>query len=178
MSNIVDLICADKFRVELLTVVSSLNLPDCYIAAGFVRNLVWDYLHGFQPTALNDVDVIYFSKSVIDEDAALTVLNSACPRVKWQLKNQALMHERNLDPPYESSVHAMAYWPELETAVGAKLDDNGEVIVASPFNIGAIFNGFITHNIKRNESVFLQRVTEKKWLENWPMLRIKLSNNG
>lgn len=178
MSNIIDLICADKFRMDLLAVVASLNLPDCYIAAGFVRNLVWDYLHGFQPTALNDVDVLYFSKSAINERTALTVLNSAYPGVKWQLKNQALMHERNFDPPYEDTIHAMAYWPELETAIGAKLDANGEVIVASPFDISAIFNGFITHNIKRDETVFLQRVAEKKWLEKWPMLRLKLSNNG
>ncbi|WRQ77412.1 nucleotidyltransferase family protein [Pseudomonas saxonica] len=30
--------------------VRSLNLPDCWIGAGFLRNAVWDYLHGRSPS--------------------------------------------------------------------------------------------------------------------------------
>lgn len=29
-----------------------LNLPDCWIAAGFVRSLVWGHLHQRKPSAL------------------------------------------------------------------------------------------------------------------------------
>lgn len=174
MDKVIHLIRADKFRLDLLSIVSSLNLPDCYIAAGFVRNLVWDHLHGFPPTVLNNVDVIYFSKEVINESAALITLYSAYPNIQWQLKNQALMHNKNFDLPYENSIHAMEYWPEIETAIGAKMEVNGEITVVSPFNTNAIFEGFITHNTKREKSVFLQRVEEKKWLEAWPKLRVKL----
>ncbi|EJG0326734.1 nucleotidyltransferase family protein, partial [Vibrio parahaemolyticus] len=44
MDKIVELIKRDPIRTEALNHVSQLNLPQCYIAAGFVRNLVWDSL--------------------------------------------------------------------------------------------------------------------------------------
>lgn len=43
--KIVELIKRDPIRTKALHHVSRLNLPQCYIAAGFVRNLVWDSLH-------------------------------------------------------------------------------------------------------------------------------------
>jgi hypothetical protein len=174
MSKIVELIQADRFRWDLLATVASLNLVDCYIAAGFIRNLVWDYLHDLPPTPLNDVDVIYFSKTEVNEKLVLEKLYAVHQNVKWQLKNQAFMHLKNLDPAYKDSVNAMAYWPELETAIGARLGNNGKIVLASPFNIDAIFDGFITHNKNRDVSVFLKRVEEKKWLETWPKLRIRI----
>lgn len=30
-----------------LRIVRSLELPDCYIGAGYIRNYIWDVLHGF-----------------------------------------------------------------------------------------------------------------------------------
>jgi hypothetical protein len=174
MKKIIDLLYKDSNRLQLLKIVSTLCLPDCYIAAGFVRNMVWDHLHGIEATTLNDVDVIYFSKEKINESAALKTLTTAYPNVNWQLKNQAFMHERNGDQPYKNSMNAMAYWPEIETAIGMYLNDNDEIIVASPFDIQSIFNGFITHNTNREKSVFLKRIQEKKWLETWPTLKVKL----
>ncbi|TOG44816.1 nitrate reductase, partial [Vibrio parahaemolyticus] len=40
MDKIVELIKQDPVRVEALKAVYQLALPQCYIAAGFVRNLV------------------------------------------------------------------------------------------------------------------------------------------
>ncbi len=48
MDKIVELVKQDPIRIEALNCVSELGLPQCYIAAGFVRNLVWDSLHGFK----------------------------------------------------------------------------------------------------------------------------------
>ncbi|ELJ8579493.1 nucleotidyltransferase family protein, partial [Vibrio cholerae] len=42
MKAIVDLIRKDPIRLEALECVYQLELPQCYIGAGFVRNLVWD----------------------------------------------------------------------------------------------------------------------------------------
>lgn len=60
MHRIVELIKADSMRIKLLQAVASLGLPDCYVAAGFVRNAVWDYLHNYTGTALSDIDVVYY----------------------------------------------------------------------------------------------------------------------
>ncbi len=121
MDKIVELIKQDPIRVEALAHVSQLGLPQCYIAAGFVRNLVWDSLHNFnEPTPLNDVDVIYFDPIEFNSSAHLDyeeLLKARMPQLKWQVRNQATMNERNGDEPYQSSLDAMSYWPEKETAV-------------------------------------------------------------
>ena len=64
MNRIITLIEKDELRVKALDCVRQLNLPHCYLAAGFVRNLVWDHLHQkLVSTPLNDVDVIYFDET-------------------------------------------------------------------------------------------------------------------
>jgi hypothetical protein len=54
-----NIILADPARVEVLEFARDLNLPDWAIGAGFVRNAVWDHLHGYEfATPLNDIDVL------------------------------------------------------------------------------------------------------------------------
>ena len=60
MKTIEAMLRRDKQRMRLLQAVRALQLPDCFIAAGFVRNMVWDALHDYPLTPLNDVDVIYY----------------------------------------------------------------------------------------------------------------------
>ena len=44
----------DFFIMDILKTVRTLNLPDWYIAAGVIRNTVWDVLHGYKTrTSLN-----------------------------------------------------------------------------------------------------------------------------
>ncbi|HGF5111023.1 TPA: nucleotidyltransferase family protein, partial [Vibrio parahaemolyticus] len=101
MDKIVELIKQDPIRVEALNCVSELGLPQCYIAAGFVRNLVWDALHDFKVfTPLNDVDVIYFDPAESNPNAYLAYesqLRDRMPQLRWQVRNQVKMHERNGD---------------------------------------------------------------------------------
>ena len=48
----------DPARMAALTIAAAQELPDWCLAAGFVRNLVWDKLHDFSSsTPLNDIDV-------------------------------------------------------------------------------------------------------------------------
>jgi hypothetical protein len=62
--TLIQLIKNDPKRYDILKFISTLELEleDCWIAAGFVRNLIWDYLHNLNST-LNDVDVIYYASS-------------------------------------------------------------------------------------------------------------------
>jgi hypothetical protein len=39
------LLAQDRVRMQVLRTVRGLELPDCWVAAGFVRSLVWDHLH-------------------------------------------------------------------------------------------------------------------------------------
>lgn len=168
------LIEGDPWRMRILSQVHNLGLPDCWVAAGFVRNLVWDALHGLHRTRLNDVDVIYFDPEEDGEgidrvSAALNVMN---PSVKWEVKNQARMHLRNGDAPYTSSHDAMSYWPEFETAVGARLGADGQIELCAPFGVDGLMAGRLTPNPRSGRQVFDKRVQTKRWLQMWPRLRI------
>lgn len=67
------IIQSDAWMIHVLRTVRSLDLNDCWIGAGFVRNKVWDVLHKKERTVLNDVDVIYFdaSNSTSEKDVLL-----------------------------------------------------------------------------------------------------------
>ena len=56
--------------IRLLRAVEELRLPDCWIGAGFVRNAVWDALHGRTPDCglLNDVDVVFLDRADFQRD--------------------------------------------------------------------------------------------------------------
>ncbi|WP_339898392.1 nucleotidyltransferase family protein [uncultured Gilvimarinus sp.] len=165
----------DAYRMALLTAAAELALPDWCLAAGFVRNLVWDKLHHYtQATPLNDIDFIYFSADEgeiacerrYEKQLQLTV------NAPWSVKNQARMHRRNADAPYCSSVDAMSYWVELETAVGVYWADNRIELVA-PFGLAPLFAGTVTRNRRcRSAQAFSERLTQKNWQRHWPKLSV------
>lgn len=170
------LLDVDPHRMKILGAVSTLSLPDCWVAAGFVRNLVWDHLH-HKKTDLNGVDVIYYCQS--DTQGQLAVhatreLQVLLPEVNWQVKNQALMHIKRQNSQYLSSADAMSFWPEQETAVGVKLDEYGNFSFDATFGLTSLFKGCITFNLKADEHAFWQRVEKKCWLTTWPKLVIKM----
>jgi len=175
-TRVVTLLSKDSFRLRALDCVYELGLPDCYLAAGFVRNMVWDDLHKiWPPTPLEDIDVIYFDVSQQDSGADKALQSKLCklmPELNWQVKNQARMHERNLDKPYISTLDAMGYWPEKETAVGVRRVESGSIECISAFGLESLFNGKLTRNPKRSQCVFEQRIEEKKWLGTWSQLKI------
>lgn len=174
--KICELITQDKQRLSALTAVHSLNLPQCYIAAGFVRNLVWDHLHHkVEPTPLNDIDVIYFDLHEPNAEqykAYEAMLKKVQPQLNWQVRNQALMHLKNNDKPYTSTLDAMRYWPEKETAVAIQQLPNGRFECISAFGFDSLFNLHITYNPKRLRSIFEYRVNSKAWLQNWQHLTL------
>ena len=167
-------ISEDVTRMQALSVARSLGLGDWCLAAGFVRNLAWDKVHGYgRPTDLNDIDLIYFDPGNVSEEAdkELESRLSEISDLPWSVKNQARMHERNSDSPYASTEDAMSYWVEVETAVGATLNERNGIEIVAPFGIDVLFEYTITLNPKRPKpEVFSQRVQGKRWLEIWPNL--------
>ncbi|UJF20453.1 nucleotidyltransferase family protein [Shewanella sp. OMA3-2] len=190
----------DTVRMQALTVCAAvfakLNITDWAIAAGFVRDFVWDNLHGFpsrELSALNDIDVIYYCEKNItqtQEKHIEQLLFSVMP-LKWSVKNQARMHIRNLDPQYHSCLDAMGYWPEKQTAIAVKLNvlkvqpqqpassnsssDIGALVFTHAFELACLFNFSLTHNPKRSLTLFQQRVIQKQWLARYPKLILQPS---
>ncbi len=162
--------------MQALRLAAEQDLPGWCIAAGFVRNLAWDKAHGYpHSTPLNDIDLIYFDDDDIAEsrDRDIEKTLRRLSGLPWSVKNQARMHARNGDAPYTSTADAMRYWVEVETAVGAWLDDSGAVASIAPFGVAPLFNLTITLNPQRPKPFALKkRIAEKGWLESWPRLRV------
>lgn len=167
----------DSLRLLALHYAARLQLNDWCIAAGFVRNLVWDKLHGYETrTPLSDIDLIYFDAMEFsaERDIELEHHLKDISGLNWSVKNQARMHMRNGDRPYISTADAMMHWVEVETAIGARLlDDNGVELIA-PFGVDHLERLTITLNCNRPKSAdFHARITKKQWLETWPRLRVQ-----
>ncbi|MBI4031068.1 MAG: nucleotidyltransferase family protein [Proteobacteria bacterium] len=167
--------------MEALRAVAALNLPDGWIAAGFVRNLVWDSLHAYPSmTPLNDVDVIYYDAANIDKAAEKLYeekLRANLPEIPWSVKNQARMHIKNGDPPYSSIEEALMNWCETPTAVGARIDTEGKIELIAPLGIADLVDGVcrptpLTLGKPEKINEYRERVKSKRWAETWPLLKI------
>ena len=163
--------------LSALEAVEALSLPDCSVAAGFVRNAVWDALHQRPPRANgSDVDVIFFDATdpSAERDKHIeATLMARLPGLPWSVKNQARMHARNGDAPYADSLDAMRHWPEPCTAIGAGLSA-GRIELAAPFGVSDLVNLIVrpTPAFAGKLDIYRERQRSKKWRQRWPGLRI------
>ncbi len=170
------LILADPHRMQVLRTVRALNLPDGWIGAGFVRSAVWDHLHQRAPVeSADDIDVVWFEPRPTGDSVDRAIesqLAAVDPVPRWSVKNQAIMHLRNRDRPYRSTLDAMAFWPETATAVAVRLND-GVLEIAAPFGLDDLFGLILRPTPPFRDDrlpVFRDRVATKRWLERWPKL--------
>ncbi|MED4206927.1 nucleotidyltransferase family protein [Neobacillus mesonae] len=179
--KIITLIKEDKYMMDILKAAKSLNLPDWWVCAGFVRSKIWDTLHNFSKrTPLQDIDVIYFDPVNTDEseekkyEKKLKTLN---PHIPWSVKNEARMHVKNNIHPYSSSVDAISKFPETATALGVKLDAEDNVLLASPCGIQDVVNLEVKPTpffieTKERIQIYEDRITNKNWKTIWGDLKI------
>lgn len=168
----------DVWMMQVLTEAQALHLPDWLIGAGFLRNKVWDHLHGMRRSVADthDIDLVYFDAENADE--AGDVLRSKNMKGKlgldWEIVNQAythVWHDRMV--PYRNTSEALAEWVETATCVGVTLVD-GELRIVAPHGIEDLVNLVVrpTPCHQKNLDLFHKRITSKKWLEKWPKLKV------
>ena len=178
--DVIDLIHKDEWMMSLLRSVRTLDLPDWWICAGFVRSKIWDTLHMFEErTVLPDVDVIYFSKknrNETEEKQLEKILHDMMPTIPWSVKNQARMHLRNNLDPYSSAVDAIEKFPETVTALGVQLDKEDQVHLTAPHGVEDVINMIVhpTPFFKKTEAlmdIYLERIRAKNWHKYWYLVR-------
>ncbi|MBX2841121.1 MAG: nucleotidyltransferase family protein [Flammeovirgaceae bacterium] len=172
------IITSDSFLIEKMEIVASLELPDCWIGAGFVRNKVWDFLHSYEnPTSLNDVDVIYFDPENTDMeidwelDSKLFKIDAS---VNWSVKNQARMHLKQGHQAYKSTEEAVSFWVETPTCVAVRLNKN-EFEAIYPHGLNDLFElrVYPTKEFQMEKAaIYKNRINEKNWIKLWPKLQI------
>ncbi|WP_430787476.1 nucleotidyltransferase family protein [Virgibacillus flavescens] len=170
-----ELVSQDREMMSVLRIVESLDLPDWWVCAGFVRSKIWDIQHGFSaPTQLPDVDVIYFdgeNQSEMEDLKLEKLLKQIREAVPWSVKNQARMHTVNGVAPYTSSVDAISKFPETATSLGLKLDQNGSLKLVAPHGLDDALHMKVRptpHFVKENMlDKYKDRVSRKRWSEKW-----------
>lgn len=173
------IIKSDQLLMSILKAVQTLQLNDCWVAAGVIRNKVWDYLHNVQ-TEINDIDVIYFDEydsSIEAEKALESKLQEIMPNQPWSVKNQARMHKINRIPPYVSSIEGVAHFPETPTAIAVRLNNN-KIEILAPYGLNDLFEGLVRPTPPFNENsklytIYSNRIQNKNWGSIWNKLIVE-----
>ncbi|MEP3420628.1 MAG: nucleotidyltransferase family protein [Erythrobacter sp.] len=168
----------DPLRWQVLAIVRSLDLPDCWVGAGFVRDLIWAKLHDQEAPLSADIDVIWFDPSRATKSIDRTLereLMQVTKDFEWSVKNQARMHTSNRDAPYTSSGDAMRHWAEVSAAIAVRRTKDDECEICAPYGVSDLFSLIVRPTpdfieTKRNE--FDERVARKQWLSRFPKLKV------
>lgn len=178
--QLVDLIAADSQAMAILRAVRALGLNDWAIGAGFARNRVWDWLSGYRErTSFNDIDVLYHDpadlQTEVEKQWEARLRDSLSDVPPWSVKNQARMHLRNGDAPYESTENALRFWLETPTCVAIRLESDDTISVLAPHGLGDLFSLVVqpTPSGRRRLDAYRRRMIDKNWSARWPRLRIE-----
>ena len=166
-----------------LLAVRTLNLPSWCIGAGAVRNLVWDSLHGLEPSwTSSDLDVAYFDSTDLctEREASFeSRLASMRPEFPWEVTNQAAVHTwfetafGHAVDPLTSLEAAVASWPEYATAVGLTLLPDDTIKVIAPYGLDDLFAMVVRRNPARvSVATYRKRVEQKQYRNRWPRVTV------
>lgn len=125
--------------------------PDWLIAAGAIRDVVWDELHGRPPTAMpRNIDLGFFDPTDLSptyERAVQARLRARLPDLRWDAKNQAGVHVWYPSvfgikvAPFASCADAVSSFPEIATCVGIRLLGDDDLLVIAPYGLDDLFGG-------------------------------------
>jgi uncharacterized protein len=165
-------------HMAMLRALAHLDLPDVWIAAGAVRNAVWDALHAYTDTTpLDEVDVIWFDASHADEaqDQGLEHrLGEPLPGPPWSVKNQARMHLRNGDASYLMSGRDALLARDGDVRSGTLARD-GTIELSAPYGFDDLLGCVLRptpHFASCRIAVFRERIGRKRWRQIWPLLSV------
>jgi hypothetical protein len=163
------MILADTSIDTVLPAIAQLNLPNWWLAGGAVRNTVWSSIFGNDcRLVIKDFDIAFFDLegNRSQELAAKTTLIEQFPHDEFDVKNQASFARWRLGSrTYTSTEDAIAEWLHTATAVGVRLDAQGQWQFFTPYGLDDLFYGIIrptpahTHNVDAHNkaSGFLQK---------------------
>lgn len=176
-NDIAAIVGRDPQALTQLRAARTLALPDWCIAAGFVRNRVWDHLHGISPPREPpDIDVLYYDATDPSKEREVAYekrLGALLPGLDWQVRNQARMHVWKGVPQHRDTADAMIYWLETVTSVGVRLEADDSLTVIAPLGIDDLVNlrcRPTTFGLTRRHE-YDARIATKRWREMWPKVR-------
>ena len=171
----------DAWRMDVLRAAEQLGLPDWWIGAGFLRNMVWDAIEGNDSPPTRDVDLVYFDANNVEPETDWAYderMKKEFPFADWEIRNQARMHYVNDFAPYTSTADGISHWVETATCVAVKLE-NGNLRYLFCHGTDDLF-GLVARPVSHFQTPklmpeFYGRIDKKQWREKWPHLIIEKS---
>jgi len=187
-------VLAEPWLTEALDAVAASGLPDAWIGAGSIRDVVWGQLHdGFEPAGVRDVDVVFFDPGDLSparDEAAQRRLGELADR-PWEASNQAAVHtwfHRYFGgppvPPFASVHEAVATWPETATCVAIRLLAEGGragglasggsgLEVCAPHGLADLLGGTWRRNpVRVSLATSRERLARQRIAARWPRITV------
>ena len=149
---------ADPDMMTVLAIIRDLDLADAWLAAGAVRNFIWNLLSG---------------RSGFD------ARKKKFPQYAWEVKNQVYMHQHSPGTaPYKSACDAVSKYPERCTALAVHLRKDGQLELFLPYGTKDIEDFIVQptpHFLASPErlAVYTERMKKKNWQSKWPQLEVR-----
>lgn len=178
-TKLISIVRNQTWLMDVLRAVRDLELHDWYIAAGAIRNTVWNELHNYSENIkLNDIDVIYFDPKDLEtkrEKENESKLSDLFPELVFEVINQARAHTFNEGrPKATSSIDSVSYWTETPTCVGVRLEKDDSISICAPYGLEDLFELRVNPVPvpKRDLKLYEERKKSKQWAKTWPKLKI------
>ena len=182
--RLTQLVLSEPWLVRAIDAVADSGLPDAWIGAGAVRDVVWGRLYGrFSADSVNDIDVAYFDPADLGKQRDRRADESlrALADLPWEATNQAAVHtwyhHHFGGPPVESfsCVHdAIATWPETATCVAIRRGTGG-IEVCAPHGLADLLGGVWRVNpVRVTPEVSQARLARQRVRDRWPGVTVML----
>lgn len=173
-------VLGEPWLTQALDAVAASDLPDAWIGAGAIRDVVWGQLHGgFDPAVIRDVDVAFFDPGDLSparDEAAQRRLGELAG-LPWEASNQAAVHTWFHGyfggppvPPLRCVHDAVATWPETATCVAIRRARGG-LEVCAPHGLADLLGGTWRRNPAR-VSLATSRERLARATSRWPGVTI------
>ena len=151
--TIISILKKNKELMTMLDYVEKLNLPNFYIAAGFIYQTIWNYYDNKDLNyGIKDIDIIYYDKDDLSVEKDLAYYQEIKKYVdekgidyEIDVSNEARMHlwkkeneNKHIDQ-YKNSEDAIDQWIATVQSIGIT-KENGEIKIYAPYGLGDIFS--------------------------------------
>lgn len=178
------LILSEDWLVEAMLGLDDMRLPDSWIVAGALYNMVWNRLTDRAALrGIKDVDIFYFDNHDLSYEAEDRVIRRAAEvfagmAVPAEVRNQARVHlwfgqHFGFDiEPIADCHDAVSRFSSVAYCVGARLDRAGDLQIMAPYGLDDLFSFRIRPNRYYENRETHERKAERT-LSLWPELTVE-----